>query len=88
VRHCDEYIDDETAPRELRAFLARARQPAHGALDASPYPELYADYAGIVVRVTVASRFGDVGITTQLEQDHGYEVRVHVEELKNFRSRP
>lgn len=87
-KHCDDYIDDETQPACLRAFLARARQPAHGHLSLEPFPTLFADYQGKRYRVVMASRMGDVGITTKLDRDHGYETRCAVEDLSNFSETP
>jgi len=84
MKHCDDYIDDEGAPLALRSFLRRARSPAHGMLDPSPYPRLFADYDGQRVRVVMASRMGDVGITADLNADHGYQKRVAVADLTNF----
>lgn len=83
-RHCDEYIDDEAQPSCLRAFLDHCRAPAHGMFQDSPRPKLFADYEGKRVRVTMASRFGDVGITTSLHDEYGYEKRVAVSALSNF----
>ncbi len=92
-KHCDDYIDDQAAPAVLRAFLERARSPAHGHLSSAPFPKLYAtyngeDWSGVTtgsrVRVTVASRMGDVGITTNLDADYGYQVRCFVEQLSDF----
>lgn len=88
LKHCDDYIDDETQPAPLRAFLARARQPAHGHLSPDPFPTLFADYEGTRYRVVMASRMGDVGITTKLDKDHGYEKRVAVQDLTNFSETP
>lgn len=87
-RHCDDYIEDEASPEVLRLFLERARAPAHGRLQADPFPTLYADLGGVTYRVTMASRLGDVGITSNFNQDCGYARRVWVEELANFRSAP
>ena len=85
---CDDYIDDESAPAALRKFLAFARAPAHGQLLPKPHPTLFADHAGTRVRVTMASRFGDVGITSDLGADFGYEHRVLVRALSNFSEAP
>lgn len=84
MRHCDEYIDDMTQPECLRAYLARARSPAHGHMSDAPYPALFADHEGKRVRVVMASRFGDVGITEDLNAERGYSQRVYVESLTNF----
>ena len=88
TRHCDEYIDDPAAPIALRDYLKRARAIAHGALSADPYPTLYADYQGKRVRVVMASRLGDVGITSNLRSQIGYEKRVMIEDLTNFGADP
>lgn len=87
-RHCDEYIDDPSAPEVLRKFLAWARSPAHGLTQQGPYPKLFADYKGKPVRVTMASRFGTVGISFKLDADTGSHDRVPVAELTNFRESP
>lgn len=83
-RHCDDYIDDETQPECLRTFLDYARSPAHGAFHEGPKPKLFAKYKGQRVRVVMASRFGDVGITRSLKATHGYEKRVAVSDLSEF----
>jgi len=88
VKHCDDYIDDESAPEVLRRYLERARSPAHGMTSTEPFPVLFADHDGRRVRVTMASRLGDVGITTVLAAEHGYETRVAVEDLSNFGDAP
>jgi hypothetical protein len=85
---CDDYIDDPTAPEVLRKYLEFARAPAHGAFLPKPHPTLYADYEGKRVRVTMASRLGDVGITTDLDREFGYERRVLVSQLENFAETP
>lgn len=83
-KHCDDYIDDPGTPVALRAFLARAREPAHGMLRADRYPRLFATYAGKRVRVTMASQLGDVGISYDWSRDFGYDTRVAVESLTDF----
>jgi hypothetical protein len=86
--HCDDYIDDPATPAALRTFLAFARAPAHGQLLPKPHPRLFADHKGKRVRVTMASRLGDVGITTNLDAELGYERRVRVHSLSNFAETP
>ena len=85
--HCDDYIDDPAQPECLRQFLDYARSPAHGSLRPGKAPVLFADYEGSRVRVTMASRFGDVGITRKLHAEHGYDRRVVVASLSNFGTR-
>lgn len=86
ARHCDTYIEDQTQPKPLREFLAWARSEAHGSNAPRPHPRLYATLRGRRVRVVMASRLGDVGVTTKLESDRGYEERVNVAQLTNFSS--
>lgn len=88
VKHCDDYIDDEGAHPALRAYLDRARSPGHGMTSPEPFPRLFADHSGSRVRVVMASRMGDVGITTVLTAEYGYEARVSVGELSNFGDSP
>lgn len=87
-KHCDDYIEDVEQPECLRAFLDYARSPAHGMLREGKRPRLFADYAGKRVRVVMASRFGDVGITSDLSAEHGYDKRVAVSSLDNFGAKP
>jgi hypothetical protein len=92
-KHCDDYIDDENQPKCLRSFLRYCRWPAHLQFRAERLgikkPALFADwqrYKGKKkrVRVVMASRFGDVGITRDLKAESGYDWRVPVEMLSNF----
>lgn len=53
-----------------------------------PEPVLFADHEGKRVRVVMASRFGDVGITHKLNSYRGYSDRVPVSTLSNFSDRP
>jgi hypothetical protein len=87
-RHCDDYIDDPSTPDPLRKYLARARMPGHGMLTLDEYPRLFANHQGKRVRVVMASRFGDVGITSKLDQEFGYEIRVTIDQLDTFSETP
>jgi hypothetical protein len=93
MKHCDDYIEDPTAPAPLRKFLEHARSPGHGHSRPKPHPTLFATYngddwlgirKGDRVRVVMASRMGDVGITKDLEASHGYQVRCNVDVLADF----
>jgi hypothetical protein len=88
MRHCDDYIDDDAACPALRKFLQHARMSAHGMLSEEPRPALFADHRGRRVRVTMASRMGDVGITITLTATNGYDARCAVEDLSNFGETP
>ena len=98
LRHCDQVTDDPSAPECLRFFLRIARgRSLPGGL-----PPLFAtlkrDFSGRLlapvalkkgerVRVTDAGRFGDVGVTTDLEETVRYLARASVDELENFSER-
>jgi hypothetical protein len=89
ARHCDDYIDDYWSPMVLRWFLFINRLPASEkilCLANGVNPVLFATYEGKTVRVVMASRLGDVGITSDLKAELGYEKRVTVDQLGNFRN--
>ncbi len=86
-RHCDDYIMDLTAPNVLRWWLFVNRLPAIDQMlchQNGVQPKLFATFQGRRVRVTMASRLGDVGITNDLKREMGYEERVPVEMLSDF----
>jgi hypothetical protein len=100
-RHCDDYIRDKTQPMALRRFLLYKRIPAVWQIQRWrwPVPALFATYVESNgpggrkgkrkrVRVAMASRFGDVGITRRLDAAFGYTERVPVEELTEFSETP
>lgn len=84
MTHCDDVLDNPATHPAVRVFLERARAPGHGMLTDRPYPRLFADHRGARVRVTMASRMGDVGITKDLDAEFGYEDRVALDDLDNF----
>ena len=86
-RDCDSYICDLEAPDCLRWFLLVNRLPAIEAWlveRMAGAPKLFAAYKGKRVRVVMASRFGDVGISRHLGRAHGYYKRVMIEDLTHF----
>lgn len=90
-RHCDDYIHDPAAPLCLRAWLFVHRLPAvDEALlrGAGISPRLYADHRGRRVRVTMASRLGDVGVSLDHAREYGYDERVSVADLSGFSPDP
>jgi len=50
--------------------------------------ECYATLDGVRVRLTMASRFGHVGVTRKLSQANGYEYRVYCSDLTDFSDKP
>lgn len=85
--HCDDLYDAKALPDCVMAFLRVARAPAVEKWQMEQ-PPLYADFKRKRVRVTMASRLGDVGITEHLNCDHGYSDRVYLPELFNFGAEP
>lgn len=86
-RHCDEYINDFDAPMCLRWFLFVNRLPAsdkHLCERNGVKPRLFATHFGKKVRIVMASRLGDVGITEKLDAENGYSTRVAVADLTDF----
>lgn len=87
-RHCDSYISSYWESNSLRWYLFFNRLSAtdkglcraNGVSD----PKLWAKHGGAWVRVVMASRFGDVGITSNLDAENGYDDRVAVEDLTDF----
>jgi hypothetical protein len=87
TKHCDSYVDNPRGNSAARWFIFVNRLPASLRILAQPYikdPKLFADYQGKRVRVVMASRLGNLGITYDLTADYGYKRRVLVDELTNF----
>ena len=87
MKHCDDYIHDSTAPKCLRWFLLVNRMTSSDQALAREFgvnPKLFADHNGVRVRVTMASRLGDVGITKNMNAEYGYDTRVPLDTLSNF----
>ncbi|MCJ2124897.1 hypothetical protein FV226_07570 [Methylobacterium sp. WL12] len=84
------FLDYQCRPAALKyptgdAAFDKAIEDRHGLpMWRDPVPTLFADCDGERVRVTMASRFGDVGVTTTLTDEHGYDVRVPVDYLSDF----
>ncbi|TXN47340.1 elongation factor P maturation arginine rhamnosyltransferase EarP [Methylobacterium sp. WL7] len=84
------FLDYQCRPAALKyptgdAVFDKAIEDRHGLpMWRDPVPTLFADCDGERVRVTMASRFGDVGVTTILTDEHGYDVRVPVDYLSDF----
>lgn len=90
-KHCDDYIHDASIPKCLRLFLLVNRMPAIDMMlfrECGLKPQLYAKHNGEIVRITMASRLGDVGISHNLEKEDGYFTRVPVSALSDFSDKP
>lgn len=44
--------------------------------------------AGTTVKIVMASRMGDIGITSKLDATHGYGARCFLDDLTNLRAAP
>src|SRR5271163_3446295 len=82
--HCDDIYSNKSYPTSVIDYLRVARAPAHGL--GMEKVSLYATYKGKRVRVIMASRFGDVGITNKLDSEYNSDERVLLPELTNFSS--
>ena len=65
----------------FKKFLVKAGDKDLKWLLANP---LFAQYKGNTVRITGASRLGDVWVTASLKQTNGYQHRVCITELSHF----
>ena len=89
--HCDDYIYDLDSPNCLKYYLLVNRLPAVDSLviiKSQGSPKCFATYQGKRVRLVMASRFGDVGITEKLDATNGYQHRVCLDELSDFSEDP
>jgi len=97
--HIDDWIDygpvnyhklTESEQDEInyaRWFLFYKRSPATLQMafaKAMREHKLFCDYEGVRYRCTGASRLGDVWLTSDLNQDYGYERRVEVLKCSNW----
>lgn len=89
-RHCDDFIHEHMLPICLRYWLLVNRLPAIDKcviVEAMGEPKCFATWKGTKrVRMVMASRFGDIGITTKLNSNKGYDIRVPIDHLSNFSS--
>lgn len=85
--HCDDIIHLSDYPICLRYFLLVNRLPAVDKciiVEMKGEPVCFATFKNKKVRLVMASRFGDVGITKNLSDTHGYDKRVSIKQLSNF----
>lgn len=95
------FVEKHPALKTYLEFFLRSALEIHN--DRTPRPNLYASVtedfrdnegrlykAGSTIRVVMASRFGDVGITQDIEFDHGYTARLlpNDQRLTNWRDTP
>jgi hypothetical protein len=88
---CDEYAESFSGHPAARWFIFYNRLPATLRalmVQRCPEPVLYADHGNERVRVVMASRLGDLGVTRNLNAETGYERRVMICELSNFSETP
>ena len=91
-------MEDPASPECLRFFLQAAGKPNLPGGLPSLYATLKRDFSGRLlapvalkkgqrVRVTDAGRFGDVVVTTDLDEAVRYLARASIDELENFSDR-
>jgi hypothetical protein len=87
--HVDDFIDGSYGKHcYARWVLNFFRLTAALKLDFAEFMKdhkLFCDYKGHTMRCTGASRMGDVWLTSNFDQDTGYEQRVDVTKCKNWR---
>jgi len=86
-KHCDDYIMDFDLPNCIKYYLLINRLPAIDkcvVVEEVGNPKCFATWEGKRVRLVMASRMGDIGITPHLDQENGYERRVWMDELSDF----
>jgi MoaA/NifB/PqqE/SkfB family radical SAM enzyme len=96
VKHIDEWLDTPTFSDYKGEIYAKfvldyKRMPAWKINAYAAWMEqfkLFCDYEGTRYRCTGASRMGDVWITDDFDQEHGYTLRVDVEKCSNWASKP
>ena len=86
--HCDSMVDSGVLPKFISDWVRFNRLPAHGAQSSeNPPPNPFAFLDGRRVVLTMASRFGDIGVRESIESSekcHGYTNRVLLTDLVNF----
>ena len=87
--HCDTLTYDGRLPDFLRWWIVCQRLPASLKQLGPPLPPVYANLKGVGrVRLTMASRFGDIGVTPDLTKEYGYSQRVPLKQLSGFSLTP
>lgn len=91
--HIDEWIEKPTGPTDdpmveyAKWFLHIRRLPASMQCEFNDFTKhmmLFCIYKGEKYRCTGASRMGDIWLAKDHGRDHGYDLRVSVEECSNF----
>lgn len=100
LRSWRQAVDDPAATECLRFFLNVASGPGLPEGRPALFATLRGDvsgrtFAGVVVklregervRITDAGKFGDVGVTTDLDETAAYMARLSIDELSDFADR-
>jgi hypothetical protein len=96
ILHVDDWLDTPSKPSDTKEayakfFLEYKRRPAWQIMAFEPWMKqfkLFCLYEGTRYRVTGASRMGDVWLTLNFFQEHGYELRVNVAKCSNWDDKP
>lgn len=79
--HVDDWLDEKNGTAYARFMLEYFRLPAIKKYKREKSMEghrLFCDFEGKRMRVTGASRFGDIWLTSDFNQNTGYEKRVNI----------
>lgn len=90
-RHVDDFIDDPSSHSYASFVLNWLRAPADHQARFAPFMSrfrLYCTHGGKRYRVTMASRLGDIGLSSDPNRNAGYELRVMPDECSNWRCEP
>lgn len=86
ARHVDDFIDDPTSDKYAASWFESFRRPAVYKLENPDRRKLFATYRGLRYRVTGCSRFGDVWLHSNRNEDNRYTDRVNVDECSGWSS--
>ena len=89
-QHVDDFIDDPFADKYARWILLHFRQPAHGLAFEEFIKDrrLFCTYERERFRVTMASRFGWIGLRRDFSLDAGYDATAHPNEVTGWGAEP
>ncbi len=86
MTHIDDWVYNHHNPSYPRWMFLHFRLPSHLQFLAKEFiqSKLFCKYKGKTYRVTGASRFGDVWVTEDYEEDTKYQLRVDVDECSDW----
>lgn len=89
--HVDDWLDEQNGTAHARFMLEYFRLPAmtqYEQADKMKGHRLFCDYEGKRMRVTGASRFGDIWLTSNFNQKTGYQKRIDILDCSKWGDKP